>query len=102
MGPSKVWPTAKQEEVFEFLRHCEQHLTGLSAEIHSGGGKSDAQLHNNSNNYSWHQCSTHFLSASSTFEFIRLFDLIKVPQMGGDGYDYTIYRFENQGLEKCK
>lgn len=63
--------------------------TALDASLQQQvGGDSDDPLQNNSSNYGRHFCSTHFQRASSTFKFIRLFDLIKVPQMGGDDYDY--------------
>lgn len=67
--------------------HHEQHLTSSEKrdmQVYIGSGNSNTQLHNNFNNYTLH----FFQRALSIFEFIRLFDLIKVPQMGGDGYYY--------------
>lgn len=56
-----------------------------------GGGNSNTQLtqlHNHIDNYIVHLFSAHFQIALSTFRFMMLFDLIKVPQMGDESYYY--------------
>ena len=53
-----------------------------------GGDDSNTQLHNSIDNYLMHLFSTRFQRPLGTFWFIRLFDLIKVPQVGSDSYYY--------------
>lgn len=69
---------------------------------YKGGGNSSTQLtqlHNNIDNYIVHLFSTRFQRALSTFRFIMLFELIKVPQMGGDSY---YFHFIDEATEAQK
>lgn len=70
--------------------------------IYRGGGNNNTQLYNSINNYSLQFFSTHFQRALSTFRFIRLFDLIKVPQMSGDSYYYFFIDEETEAQKSVK
>lgn len=67
-----------------------------------GGGNSNTQSRNSIDNYILHFFSICFQRALSTVRFIRLFDLVKVPQMGGNNCYYHFIVEKTEALKGVK